>query len=123
MPELMVELAHRRKSHAPPRQIVWEALVDPMKVSRGRVWFDLQPDEVAPTILSADTPREVHWSSIWTDEPDLRIEFGIEASNSGSVVTWRLFGLEGQLDPQDVKDRRYRLNQLVNGNLRDYFDL
>ena len=40
----------------------------------------------------------------------------------GCVVTWILYGSEGSLDADDLERRRYRLNQLINGILRDFFD-
>jgi hypothetical protein len=65
----------------------------------------------------------VVWSSIWEDQPHLRIEFEIEPGGSGSIVTWTLLGPEGQLEAEDLQRCRYRLNQLINGQLRDTFDL
>jgi hypothetical protein len=64
----------------------------------------------------------VVWSSIWEDEPELRVEFSIEPDRGGSLVLWRLLGHEGQLTPEDVGRRRRRLNQLINGQLRSTFD-
>jgi hypothetical protein len=95
---------------------------DPSTSTRGWLWFVVQAGEVMPRVLSSVKPRTVEWSSIWEDHSDLRIRFEIEPSGSGSFVTWRLFGRPQQLEPDDVKRRRYRLNQLINGQLRAYFD-
>lgn len=122
VPDELVVLAQKRKGQAPPPSVVWEALGDPLAPSRGYVWFDQRPGEVAPEVLAHEQPHRLLWSSIWADQPDLRIELLVEADGSGSVVTWSLLGRAGQLDADDLKRRRYRLNQLVNGRLRDFFD-
>jgi hypothetical protein len=88
----------------------------------GNDWLSVGAGEAAPSILASVEPGRVVWSSIWTDEPDLRIEFDIEPDRGGSVVTWRLLGRPGQLDTEDVRRRRHRLNQLINGQLRENFD-
>jgi hypothetical protein len=33
-----------------------------------------------------------------------------------------LYGPQGALDAVDLERRRYRMNQLINGILRDFFD-
>jgi hypothetical protein len=121
--EELIELAKREKAQDPPAWVVWEALSDPSTSTRGWLWFVAQAGEVMPTVLSAEKPHSVEWSSIWNDHPDLRIRFEIVAGRAGSFVTWRLFGRPHQLEPHDVRRRRYRLNQLINGQLREYFDL
>jgi hypothetical protein len=121
--EDLVELVQRGKAQDPPAWVVWEALSDPSTSTRGWPWFVAQAGELMPTVLSSERPRTVEWSSIWEDHPDLRIRLEIEPRRSGSFVTWRLFGRPQQLEPDDVKRRRYRLNQLINGQLRGYFDL
>ncbi len=118
-----VELAEHGKSRAPPLWVVWEALSDPARSTRSWSWLVPQSGEVMPTVISSETPRTVEWSSLWEDQPDLRIRFEVEARGPGSFVTWRLFGRPQLLDADDVKRRRYRLNQLINGQLRKYFDL
>jgi hypothetical protein len=77
---------------------------------------------VEPTILAAERPRLVVWSSIWADRPELRVRFDLEPAGAGSSVTWTLLGPAGELDEADLDRRRYRLNQLINGRLRDAFD-
>jgi hypothetical protein len=76
------------KSQAPPDWVVYEALCDPFP--KYRQWFDLQADEVAPTILEHDRPHRVVWTSIWAGRPELRIEFEIDGGASGCNVTWTL---------------------------------
>ncbi len=116
-----MELARRGKSQAPPPWVVWEALCDPWNMGE-REWFDVQPGEVAPTVIEAERPRLVVWSSIWAGQPELRVRFDLEADGAGSFVTWTLLGPAGELAERDLRPRRYRLNQLINGRLRDAFD-
>jgi hypothetical protein len=119
--ENLVELARRRRGQSPPPRFVWRALNDPLSADP-REWFDLRDGEVAPTVLERREPSTVVWTSIWTDHPELRIAFSIEPDGGGSAVTWVLLGPEGRLDADDVRRRRYRLNQLVNGQLRAALD-
>ncbi len=91
--------------------------------SRGWPWFAPRPDEQSPEIIQAVEPTRVVWGSIWPDRPDLRVVFEIEAQASyGCVVTWILYGPTDTLDADDLERRRYRMNQLINGILRDVFD-
>ncbi len=53
--------------------------------------------------------------------PRTGIEFLIEPDGGGSIVTWTHMGPEGVLDEADIRQRRYRLDQLINGQLRDTF--
>lgn len=119
--EPLVDLMHRGKSQAPPPWVIWEALRDPWSM-QGREWFDLHQGEIAPTIVEAERPHLVVWTSIWSDHPELRIRFDLVPAGAGSFVTWTLLGLAGALDEDDVGRRRYRLNQLISGRLRDTFD-
>ena len=77
---------------------------------------------MAPRILHEERPARVEWSSIWVDQPELHIVFGIEPDDAGSFVTWTLLGNEGVFLQEDLRRRRHRLNQLINGQLRDAFD-
>lgn len=119
----LVTLVSRRRAQDPPAWVVFEALVDPLDPNARRHWFDVRPGEVAPRILEQRRPDRVVWSSVWADHPDLVVEFDIEdGRRAGCVVTWRLLGRDGQLGEEDIRQRRHRLNQLVNGQLRDTFD-
>jgi hypothetical protein len=115
-------LARRRKKQPPPPWVIWELLHDPY-LPEDRPWLEIRAGEQAPTILAAWKPQAVTWSSIWSDHPELTVEFQIEPCGPGSDVTWTLCGPEGFLDDQDIRRRRYRLDQLINGQLRDTFDL
>jgi hypothetical protein len=121
MDERHIALAQRGKTQPPPSWVIWELLCDPFR-SDDRPWFDVRDGEQPPTILSSKKHQRVTWSSIWSDHPELTIEFQIEPRGPGSDVTWTLFGPEGCLDDDDIRRRRYRLNQLINGQLRDTFD-
>ncbi|MBM3672498.1 MAG: hypothetical protein FJW86_10020 [Actinobacteria bacterium] len=81
----LIALARRGKGQAPPPWVVFEALTDPF--GQQRQWFDLQSTESAPEVLDSHRPSRVVWSSIWSDRPDLRIEFTIETNGSGSALT------------------------------------
>ncbi|MFN2607328.1 MAG: hypothetical protein ABR511_05455 [Acidimicrobiales bacterium] len=118
--ERLVDLARRAKTQAPPPWVVWESLRDPW-ASENREWFQVRPGEVPPTILDGVRPSLIVWTSIWADHPELRIRFDIEPAGTGSLVTWTLQGRQ-ELDDDDVRGRRHRLNQLINGNLRETFD-
>jgi hypothetical protein len=116
-----VELARKRRAQAPPPWVIFESLVDPLN-AEARSWFDVLPGERTPTILEQVRPHLVVWDSIWTDQPGLRVRFEIEPDGAGSVVTWTLLGQERQFDDEDIRRHRSRLNQLINGHLRDTFD-
>ena len=123
-----VELVRRRKSQDPPARVVWQAIANPESTtSRGWPWFEPLADEQSPAIVEAVEPRHVVWGSIWRDRPDLHVVFDIEPQHSddryGCTVTWIMFGPDGALDADDLERRRYRMNQLINGILRDFFDM
>jgi hypothetical protein len=105
VPGKLVPLVHRRKTQAPPPWVIWEALRDPLR-SEDRPWFDARPGERPPVVLAETKPQTVVWSSIWTDRPELTIEFLIEPAGSGSCVTWTLLGPEGELDEAEIRQRR-----------------
>jgi hypothetical protein len=115
-----IQLARRAKGQAPPPWVVWEALCDPWRPN-GREWFDLRPGELAPTVLETRKPGLVVWSSIWADRPELTIRFEIAPGGAGSVLAWTLLGPE-VLSDDEINGRRYRINQLINGQLREAFD-
>lgn len=118
--EPLTELARRSKGQAPPPWVIWEALCDPWR-SNGRHWFDLRTGELVPRLLESRKPDLVVWSSIWEECPELRIRFVVTPAGAGSAVTWTLLGPE-LLSDDEIKRRRYRIDQLINGQLRESFD-
>ncbi|MDQ6614144.1 MAG: hypothetical protein M3083_05205 [Actinomycetota bacterium] len=116
----LAELARRSKTQAPPPWVVSEALRYARRHDSGE-WFDTRPGEIIPSVLQYQRPSLVVWSSIWPDQPQLQIRFDIEASGAGSLVTWTLLGREGLSDAH-VQHLRHRLNELINGQLRESFD-
>ena len=116
----MLELISREKSQAPPPHIIWETLVDPHRPG-ARAWLTIERGEVAPQVVESEPPGHVVWSSIWPDRPLDRIRFVIQEGGSGSVLRWIL---ETDGEPPDetrLGQMRYRINQLINGQMRDSF--
>ncbi|GGL89608.1 hypothetical protein [Nakamurella endophytica] len=113
-----VEIAGRRKGQPAPPHIVWRSLTDPHEPGT-RPWLSLRDDEVEPVILSATSPVEVVWSSIFPQRPDDRIRFQLAPDGYGTLLTWSLTVAADDLpDAGHVGHARYRLNQLVNAELR-----
>ncbi len=117
----MKTLASRRKTQAPPPSAMFEALTQPRRKG-ARPWLFLTGDEEEPTVLEAQPPSRVVWSSLWQDRPDDRIVFLIDTDPlCGSVVEWQLQS-ESEAEVGTLRHLRYRLNELVNRDLRNSFD-
>lgn len=125
--ELVIEAARRRKSQPAPPHVVFEALTQPDRDPQ-RPWMRLEPDEVRPAVLHAEPPHDLLWSSLWPAHPRalVHIQLDQRTDDSGADLTWSL------LLPQDTGDvvgadeiraLRRRLNRLINGHLREAFDL
>jgi hypothetical protein len=117
----LVEVAQRRKGQAPPPWVIWETLNEPFRVPE-RQWLDLTDDERPPVVVFGAEPHELTWSSIWPARPDLRIHFTIEPDGAGSMLRWALLAPVGLLDQHEIGTYRHRLNFLINGALRGFFD-
>lgn len=113
-------IADRTRSQPPPAHVVLETLrvpnADPI-----RPWLELVQDEIGPWITHLEGSDQVIWTSLWPRRPDLFITFTVTPESGGvgcrlrfvvtADATWPVEdGLVGQV--------RYRLNQLINGNLR-----
>ncbi len=119
----MITLVSREKGQAPPPHIVWDALTDPFDPSIRR-WLELLPNEVLPEVIDAVRPHHIVWTSLWPDRPRDQIRFSIASDGrSGSRVKWTLETPDEPPDEAIVRDRRRRIDLLINGNLRDSFDL
>jgi hypothetical protein len=116
------ELASRERTQAPPAWLVWEALAGPGDEA-AREWLDLEDNEVLPKVLEADRPALVVWSSLWPDRPRDRVRFELRPKDGGCAVRWRLLTPDPAPPAEVIRQRRHRLNFLINGKLRATFDL
>jgi hypothetical protein len=118
----MIEVIAREKTQAPPPWVVWESLND-HRLPVGRPWLHLLDDEILPRVLRATRPDLVVWSSLWPARRDDQIRFDIRSDGlSGSRVRWTLLA-DGAPPEASVRSHlRYRLNTLINGQLRASFD-
>lgn len=116
------ELASKERTQAPPAWVVWEALADPRRRD-GRAWLDLAGDEVAPQVLEARRPELVVWSSLWPARPRDQVRLELRPKDGGCAVRWRLLTPDAVPSAEVIRHMRYRLNYLINGKLRDTFDL
>jgi hypothetical protein len=116
----VIELGSRERKQPPPPKIVWDCLVSPRHLG-GRQWLELLPDEIDPRILQAVEPRLVIWSSLWPSRPDDEIRFDIRPDSAGCALRWTLLTPESIPDQGVVGHLRYRLNFLINAQLRFSF--
>ncbi len=70
-------------------------------------------------VLAGD-PRT--WSSLWVNRPDAIVRFDLPGGGGGTDLRWTLLVDEPIPEEPMVDHMRKRLNQLINGNLRDTFD-
>jgi hypothetical protein len=118
----VIEVISRAKGQAPPPWVVWESLADP-RLPTGRPWLFLVGDEVPPRILRAERPRLVVWSSLWPDRPDDEVRFDLGSDGgAGCVLRWTLLAAREAPGEERRGRMRYRLNTLINNNLRQSFD-
>jgi hypothetical protein len=116
----MMELGSRKRDHAPPPSVVWEALAEPNR-DPSRPWLQLWEDEVVPEIVEAVKPTLVVWSSLWPHRPRDQIRFDLESSGAGCSLRWTLLTPDDPPDEATTGRLRYRLNYLINGELRYSF--
>jgi hypothetical protein len=117
----VLELGNRLRSQPAPPRMVWEALTQPRRAG-ARPWLRLHADEVDPVVVEALEPHLVIWSSIWPSRPHDRVIFDITADGSGSGLRWTLVSDDGEPPPDEVVGHlRYRLNRLINSDLRYSF--
>ncbi|MFE3455847.1 hypothetical protein ACFXJ8_43795 [Nonomuraea sp. NPDC059194] len=87
-----------------------------------RPWLELRSDETKPRVLEAVEPVLVVWSSLWPTRPDDLIRFDLRTiDDGGCALRWTLLTAAEQPDEQTVGRLRYRLNYLVNAQLRFSF--
>lgn len=116
----MFEVGSRKRNQPPPPHVIFEALTQPRR-SVVRPWLELAEDEQEPTILEAESPHLVVWSSIWQQRPDAIIRFDIVGNGGGSDLRWTVNVDDPEPTQPMIGHIRYRMNYLVNGNLRSTF--
>jgi hypothetical protein len=111
------ELRSRTRSQAPPAWAMFDALSDPVGDQARREWLRLEDGELLPQVVRADRPSLVIWTSPWPDRPDDLIRFDIEDHR----LTWTLLGDAGPADEPRLDQLRYRLDVIINSDLRHSF--
>lgn len=119
-----VVIGSRRRAQAPPPHVVFEAVTQPHR-QPSRPWLLLQDDEHEPQIVEQRVPDLVVWTSLWPKHPSARITLDLlpELNGGGTDMRWTLVVDEPAPDDAVIGHLRYRLNELVNRDLRDHFDL
>jgi hypothetical protein len=117
----VIEIGSRRRAQPAPPHVVFEALAEPDR-DPARPWLYLLADEQRPTVLSAEPPARLTWSSLWIKRPDLVVQFELpRRSDGGTDLRWTLFADEPAPGDALTGHLRKRLNQLINANLRYTF--
>jgi hypothetical protein len=117
----VIVVGTRRKYQAPPPQVVFDALCELDDVSPRR-WLVLLDDERPPTVVDADRPSRVVWSSLWPSRPDALVRFDLEPGHGGTSLRWTLTVGAPAPDEQYGRHLRRRINVLINAHLRESFD-
>jgi hypothetical protein len=85
-------------------------------------WMNLERGERRPIEVDAG-PNWVRWASPWPDRPNDEILIEVTNDRSGSRLRWTLYSAEGDRPDEDLlRERRGRLNALLNEELRDFVD-
>lgn len=106
----------RTHRFAAPVWVVFDALT----VERHN-WLDLAPGEVAPTVLEADRPHRVVWSSLWPVSPDDTVEFQLVRYGPGTELRF-IWRSPSPPDERGIGITRQRLNRKLGGDLRGWTD-
>lgn len=113
----MIEVAAKTGTLPAPAAVVWESLTDPHR--RGaRPWLNLLPDEVEPTIVAADEPTRLVWSSIWPGRPNDQVRFELRPAGDETAVSVSLLSTDTPPDESQVAHLRKRLSHLLFADLR-----
>ncbi|MEU0532882.1 hypothetical protein [Amycolatopsis tolypomycina] len=114
----MFEIGSRARTLPAPPGVVWDSLVAPRRAGT-RPWLHLLADEVEPSVLTAEKPGRVTWSSLWPSRPDDRILFGLTAARDGGTLLRFTLLTPGEAPDQSKTGHlRRRLNQLLFADLR-----
>ncbi|MEV4093910.1 hypothetical protein [Streptosporangium saharense] len=113
----MIELGSRERRQPPPPRIVWESLANP-QLPGARKWLELLPDEIGPRVLRSVEPELVVWSSLWPARLGDEIRFDLSPVGGETSLRWTLLTPEEPPAHEVVSHMRYRLNFLINAQLR-----
>lgn len=85
-------------------------------------WLTLEPGERAPAEVDSG-PDWVRWTSPWPDRPHDELLIEVTEDSFGARLRWTLLSAEGDRPDDDLlRERRHRLNSLLNEGLRDYLE-
>jgi hypothetical protein len=114
----VIEIGSRRRNQPAPPRVVFEALSSPNS-DTSRPWLNLLADEQRPTVVRAEAPSLLMWSSLWPSRPDAVVQFDLPPSaDGGTALCWTLRVAEPPPSDALVGHLRKRLNQLINADLR-----
>jgi hypothetical protein len=118
----MVEVGNRQRNQPAPPRVIFEALTRPHR-DPNRPWLVLLDDEAEPSIVTADEPHLVIWSTLWPHRPGIIIRFELEPDSGGygTDLRWVLESDEPLADDSAIGHMRKRMNELINANLRYTF--
>lgn len=113
----MFEIGSRAQKLPAPPSMVWGSLAQPQR-KESRPWLSLASNEVAPTILVADEPHRVVWSSLWPSRPNDQVHFDLSAIGFETMLKFTLLTPDEPPDQSTTGHLRYRLNYLLFADLR-----
>jgi hypothetical protein len=114
------ELGSRERAQPAPH-ILWDTLASPAQEGP-RVWLRLGANEVLPSVLEGHRPEVIVWSSLWSRRPKDLIRFDIRSDGGGgSLLRWTVLTPDEMPSDEDLGRLRYRMNRLVNAELRYSF--
>jgi len=113
----VIEIGSRERRLPAPPSVVWESLVEPHRQG-ARPWLNLLADEVEPTVLEAEEPNLVVWSSLWPSRPDDQVHFELTAVGGQTSLKFTLLTPDEAPDQSKTGHLRRRLNHLLFADLR-----
>ena len=83
-----------------------------------RSWLNLLDDEVEPTILDAEKPIRVVWSSLWPSRPNDQVHLELSAAGGETLLRFTLLTPDELPDASKTGHLRRRVNHLLFADLR-----
>lgn len=113
----MFVIGTRERRLPPPPSVVWRSLFHPYEPA-SRPWLELLDDEQPPTILHADEPTQIVWSSLWSSRPHDLVRFELRSVGVQTALRWTLESPDAPPDASKTGHLRHRMNYLINERLR-----